>query len=542
MLFGKRKTLKSSEICLGSVVLDKNTGRIYSLDGKELELRYQSRDVLTVLAKNPGEVVSHQSLIDTVWSGRIISADSIAQCVSDIRRVLGDANKSIIENVPREGYRLVLPDQTGSAPSRRLQFLPLSAVAILLLVLCTGLFFLLRTGEPTKPPVIAVLPFKDFSVAPNQGYLSDAAAESIITYLARYPQLTVISRRSSFQFRNSDLSITEIAAKLGADFVLEGGQQYDGSRLQITVQLIEAESEAHVWADEIDVPLDELLKTNNQISRKIANAVGFSVIDTAQARVTAGDVSALMIANAAQSRILRNYNRENLIKNLEEQEKAIRDYPNSAWGYLGQALAIRVGLSQRWIEGDEMAARKRMYHLARRGVELDPNNFMAYHALGRVLMFNRDVEAATGAFRRAVELNPSSSLATNGLADSLVYIGKTDEALELLEGVERIDPLYNFALRWSKAWAMWQIEECALALDVYQSAPSMPTAANKVLAAIQYCLGNHDEAAKAMEAYLAENSDWTVDRERADNTGMWTAPGALERWLTAMEATGMPTR
>ncbi len=257
--------------------------------------------------------------------------------------------------------------------------------------------------------------------------------------------------------------------------------------------------------------------------------------------MTASDASALMIANAAQSRIIRNFNRENLLKNLEEQERAIRDYPDSAWGYLGQALVMRVGARHGWIEGDEEKTRKRMYELARRGVELAPNNFMAHHTMGRVLMHNRDVEAATGAFRRGVELNPSSSQVANGLAESLIIVGITDEALELIARLERIDPLYNCGGQWTKAWALCQVNECERALDTLQSTPSMPVAANKMLTAIHHCVSNHDKARNAMMFYLSENPNRTVSTERDINSGMWTAPGALERWLTAMEVTGLPS-
>ncbi|TNF20861.1 MAG: adenylate cyclase [Rhodobacteraceae bacterium] len=537
MLNGKRNTLKSVELDLGAALLDRASGYLFDKDGQDLDLRHQSREVLKVLAEHPGRTVSRTTLVERVWSGRAVSPDGVAQCITEIRRVLGDSDKRLIETVPRKGYRLV-PPAAVHTPRRR----GLLVAAGLVLAACLALVwtFARPPGAPPKPPVIAVLPFDDFSAAPHQGYLSDAVAESIITMLARYPQLTVISRNSSFQFRGSNLGISEIADRLGADFVLEGSQHYDGSRLRITVQLIDGATDAHIWADEVDVPLGALLATNDRISGKIANAVGFSVIDTASARMTAGDVSALMIANAAQSRIMRNFTRENLRINLEEQERSIRDYPESAWGYLGQALSLRVGLRYGWIDGDEAATRARMYDFARKAVEFDPNNFMAYHALGRVLIHNRDVEAALGAFRRGVELNPSSSLVTMGLADALVYVGKTDEALEVIGRLEHIDPLYGFGLTWAKTSALWQAGACDQALAAFQSHPAMPIAAYKELAAIHHCLGNQGKATEAMAAYLAENPAWTVSRERAINTGMWTAPGALDRWLVAMESAGMP--
>jgi class 3 adenylate cyclase/TolB-like protein len=414
----------------------------------------------------------------------------------------------------------------------------LLAAAILLLAGVAALMVL--RPEASRPPVIAVLPFEDFSGPEHKGFLSDAVSGGIITSLARYPQMTVISRRSSFKFRNSDLGISEIADQLGADFILEGTQQYDGTRLQISAHLIDGGTEAHIWADEVDVPLEDLLKTSNVISLNVANSVGNKVIETEVARMSKDDVSALMIANAAQSRIMRNFNRESLLKNIEEQERSLRDYPDSAWGHLGQALSLRIGLRYGWIEGDEAEIRKRMYDLARRGVELDPNNFMAYLALGRALTMNNDPVAAANAFRRAIELNPSSSFARTTLAQTLGYIGETEEALAVIAESELVDPFYGHDIHWEKARIEWQMGNCDEALETFQASPSMPTAANKMLAAIHHCLGNAAKADQAMGVYMGENPGWTVSRERDVNLGLWIAPGVLERWLEAMEASGMP--
>ncbi len=537
---GNRNNLKSHEIDLGSARFDTLTNRLFHKNGKELELRYQSREVLAYLARTPGEIVTRDALIEEVWAGRAVAADSVAQCIADIRRAIGDQDKTVIETVPRQGYRLAQPvrEEARSATQKR------RGVLYTLVVLTVGFaiaaYLVMDSGQSSEGPVVAVLPFDDFSAEPHQGFLSDAVSENIITALARFPQVIVISRRSSHQFRDNDLGIAEIADQLGADFVLEGSQQYDGSQLRITAQLIEAESEAHIWADEFDVPLTDMLKTNSLISRNIAQAVGATIVDTAEASMAAGDVNALMISNAAQSRIMRSFTRENLLKNIEEQEQSLRDYPDSAWGHLGQALSLRIGLRYGWIEGDEEAIRSRMYALARRGVELDPNNFMTYHALGRVLMFNGDVEEAMRAFQHGVDLNPSSMIVANGLIEALLFIGHTEEALERLDYLERINPMKHHIIGWNRAWAYWQLGECDKALAAFQSAPDMPIAAYRDLTAIHHCLGNDQEAREAMSDYMAENPQMTVSQVREIETGTWTAPGALDRYLVALEAAEMP--
>ncbi|MEE4210343.1 MAG: winged helix-turn-helix domain-containing protein, partial [Parvularcula sp.] len=204
--------MKSFETAVGSAVWDRGKGRLFDADGRELELRHKTREVLAVLVKTRGRTVSREALIASVWEGRDVAADSVAQCVSEIRQVLGDAEKRVLETVPRQGYRLVADDR-GGAPWRWRGLLPAT-----LALVAAGLVVLYGPGlGPSEtggaPPVIVVLPFEDFSAASNQGFLSDAVAESVITALARNPQHIVISRRSSFQFRDTELGASEIAAR-----------------------------------------------------------------------------------------------------------------------------------------------------------------------------------------------------------------------------------------------------------------------------------------------------------------------------------------
>jgi len=157
-------------------------------------------------------------------------------------------------------------------------------------------------------------------------------------------------------------------------------------------------------------------------------------------------------------------------------------------------------------------------------------------------MFNRDVPAAIGAFRRGAELNPSSTLVLVGLADALVFVGDSEGALEVVAQVERIDPLYDFSVAWTEAAALWQAGECEAALDVFRATPTLPVAAYKDLAAIHHCLGDTVEGTRVMETYRAQNPGYTLARIEADKAGIWTAPGILDRRLAAMEAVGVPPR
>ena len=101
--------------------------------------------------------------------------------------------------------------------------------------------------------------------------------------------------------------------------------------------------------------------------------------------------------------------------------------------------------------------------------------------------------------------------------------------MEVIAEAELVDPFYGHDIHWEKARIQWQIGDCEQALETFQASPSMPTAANTMLAAIYHCLGDDEKAKEAMTVYVAENPGWTVSRERDVNAGLWIAPGVLDR-------------
>lgn len=151
----KRRTTKSSEIRLGRFIFDRATGRLFDDDGATPELRHQSAQVLLRLVKTQNEVVAKQTFFDDVWDGMHVSEDSLVQCIADIRQAIDDTDKSIIETVPRKGYRLVVQAQTGTTRNW----------AVAVAVAACGLFAVLAFAWLTasRPAgehhVVAVLPF-----------------------------------------------------------------------------------------------------------------------------------------------------------------------------------------------------------------------------------------------------------------------------------------------------------------------------------------------------------------------------------------------
>jgi TolB-like protein len=194
----------------------------------------------------------------TVWPGVFVTDDSIAQCVSDIRRALGDSDQSLLRTLPRRGFLFTLP------PSRDPE-LPGSAVSASAPV-STPL------PLPDKPS-IAILPFQNMSGDPEQEYFADGMVEEITTALARIPWLFVMARNSSFTFKGQAVNVQQVGRELGVRYVLEGSVRKAAGRVRIAGQLIDAVSAAHLWADHFDGSLEDVFELQDKVAFSVAGVI-----------------------------------------------------------------------------------------------------------------------------------------------------------------------------------------------------------------------------------------------------------------------------
>src|ERR1043166_1431873 len=203
-------------------------------DGVSIPLGSRALDILCALAVAKGEVVSKDELMARVWPGLVVDENTIRVHVSALRKALeeGTSGQSHLMTVPGRGYRLV---GLQSQPS-------------------------VNRTDPTSPsspaqsdrPSIAVLPFQNMSGDPEQDYFADGMVDEIITGLSRIKWLSVISRNSTLFYKDKPVAIKEVANKFGVRYVLEGGVRKSGNRVRVTVQLINAKTDAHLWAEQYD--------------------------------------------------------------------------------------------------------------------------------------------------------------------------------------------------------------------------------------------------------------------------------------------------
>lgn len=241
--------------------------------------------LLLCLAEHAGEVVSIDDLLNQVWSGVIVSPDSVYQAVTSLRRQLGDDPKqpTYIATVPRLGYRMVATvspwsDQPATRP-RLKAGLTWAAGAALCLALVGAFLFYGKIATNHRSASIAVLPFLDLTEDMNHGPFADGMTEELIDKLSKIPGLKVPGPTSSFYFKGKrrQLTIADIAKTLSVAYVLDGSVRKSGARLRVAARLIRADNGFVVWSETYDRPFDDILMVQDDIAGEVTKALRKSI-------------------------------------------------------------------------------------------------------------------------------------------------------------------------------------------------------------------------------------------------------------------------
>lgn len=511
--------------------------------GKVVSLRRQSAQVLKVLVDNQGVIVSKQELIDRVWGKIAVTDDSLNQCISDIRKAIGDTNRTTLQTHARKGYMLNVGAESTRAHTPHANAVPGRRIAALtvFIVLGIALWTGLRPSQTpaTRLPVVAVLAFDDLSAKPDRGFLSDAISEGIIVELARFAPFSTIAHNSSFAFRERPLDFREIGQKLGADYIVEGSQQKHGENLQVTVQLIDASDNTHIWAETYFGTLDELFAFQADIVRKVASTAGGKLAAYLPQSGDRDTVSAVHLATQGLVH-LRTSGTEAKEKSRPYFEAAIKADPDAANGYLGMGFYFRVIALNAVDDSTRQQALRNAKQMADKALEIAPENYLTHYLQGHLHVLDGDISLARAKYDKAKKLNPSFSNVFVGGSSTKIYTGDTEGAIADIQHAMRIDPLHPEWFHGQLAWAYWAAGDCEAANEAFQNMAKVPPVTQKSWAAVQSCLGDQEAAGEAMEEYLASRPGATLKKEREKLADIWLAKGQLVRWLDDLKAAGMP--
>jgi TolB-like protein/DNA-binding winged helix-turn-helix (wHTH) protein len=505
-------------------------------DGLVIPLRRQSAEVLAMLISQKGRIVSKDELIDTVWKKAVVTDDSLSQCIADIRKALGDNGRQHLRTFPRKGYMLTVePTLEHGSPVRSRNW----AVLATLLVACLVAAWTFWPRTNALYPTVAVLAFDDLSAEPDRGYFSDAISEGVITELARFSEFETIARNSSFSFRDKAKDIREIGKILGATYILEGSQQKNGEALLVTAQLIDAKTGNHIWAETYSGEVADLFNVQGEIVRKIASTAGGQLSSYVSPQGHRGTVTAIHL-NALGVEYMKSSTEEDVDRALPIFEQAVEADSASPWGYLGLGFYYRYKTTFAEDAETKAAYLQQAEQMAQQAVEREPENYLTHYLLARLLVQRGDMEAAILKFRQAIALNPSASNVLVGGSSAHLYIGENEQAIADIKRAMAIDPLHPDWYHWQMGWALWQVEDCDGAHQSFLRMNNVPPMAHRMWAAIHVCRGEIGIGRETLEVFFGVRPEATLTKERERDQDLWTASGALDRWLSDLKLAGMP--
>jgi len=275
---------------IGDWCVNPTSGQI-SRDGETAQLEVRTLRLLLCLAEHAGEVVSIDDLLKQVWSGVVVSPDSVYQAVASLRRQLGDDPKQpiYIATVPRLGYRMVAAvsaweDKTtrASSPasngrSSRLGSGLTWAGGAVCLVLAVA-FVIYGTGaRKNHGASIGVLPFLDLTDKMSHEIFADGMTEEMIDKLSKVPGFRVAAPRTSFQLKGKKMSIADVGKTLGVAYVLDGSIRKSGSTMRVAARLVRADNGYVVWSESYERPWGDLLTAQNDIAAEVTTALRASI-------------------------------------------------------------------------------------------------------------------------------------------------------------------------------------------------------------------------------------------------------------------------
>jgi adenylate cyclase len=496
-------------------------------------------DLLAYLIENRQRVVSKDDLVAAVWDGRIVSDSALFTRINAARTAIGDSGEAqrLIKTLPRKGLRFVGAVREEQAPS------VVSPAASAAVEKATATLAL-----PDRPS-IAVLPLDNTSGDKEQDYFSNGITEDIITELSRFSELFVIAHNSSLQYKGRAVDVRQVGRELGVRYVLQGGIRRGGDRVRISVQLIDALTGIHRWAERYERQLDDVFAVQDEVARTIVAILAAHVNKAETERSlnkppeTWQAYDYYLRAVDANASFVSSYKAVELYEVRRFLELSIAIDPNYARAYARLSFTH----VQAWIvplDSDYLnpAGLERAYQLACKAVHLDPNLPQAHAQLGHVLCKGRENEAALAAFERAMALNPNFTDWRFG--EALVYAGDPARAIEAVERHMRLDPFYAPLAPGFLGLAHYMLKQYSQALPLLQECASrMPKSRipHCLLAATYAQLGDIEKArAEAAEALRME-PQYTIEGTQARVSGFKRTEDA-EHFFDGLRKAGLPER
>jgi adenylate cyclase len=308
-----------------------------------------------------------------------------------------------------------------------------------------------RSGDPAAgpktrsvaKPSIAVLPLTNMSSDPEQEFFVDGMTEDILTELSRFRDLFVISRNSVMAYKGKAINVLQVARELGVQYILEGSVRRAGNRVRVTVQLIDAELDGHIWAERYDRQIDDIFDLQDELTRSIVSILPGRLEAAAAERIKRKRPDSMVAyEHVLAAKVLHHRSsRATNTEALQLIDRAIELDPRYAHAHAWRACI----LGQQWAWGwsaDRTATEKAIMGELEIALSLDENDSDVHRILAAIWTIYRNLEKAAFHEEQALRLNPNDDLIVVQKGEILTWFGRADEGIEWIRRAMRLNPFH----------------------------------------------------------------------------------------------------
>ena len=388
-----------------------------------VSLEPQVFDLLVYLVRNRGRVVSKDDLIQNVWGGRIVSDSALTTRLNAARKAVNDTGSAqrVIRTVHRKGVRFIGEvNEEGESRTRTEAASAQSEAPIV--------------GRLS----IVVLPFANLSNDPEQQYFTDGITGDLTAELSRIPDMLVISLNTAFTYKDKPVDTRQIGRELGVRYVLGGNVKRSENRVRVTAQLIDAATDAHLWAERFDADAGDPFALQDEITSRIAVALDVELIEAAAARPTERPDTRDYILRGRAAR-LKPPSRESRAEAIDlfEQALTLDQRSVAAQSWLAIALTTRV---LDFMSDTATADIARAEDLAQRALAVAPRSALAHFAKGQVLRAQNRYHEAIPEYETVIALIRNWANAYSHLGWCKFMTGSLEELISAQEQAIRLSP------------------------------------------------------------------------------------------------------